>query len=149
MAALGGPAYCFDARPVGEYQGGSSGQGGYQIGSGIQRYQVGPGVYTQPSVGMVRRGSGDAVHQEAPPSSPKSLAASASGRGVGGAMMRPVRPKVKDQRPKTVQVQAGEQGGEARPMNRWRHHVAPRVAPASASAHRAVPAPAVYSIYTL
>ena len=79
------------------------------------------------------------------------------------------RPKVRDQRPKTVQVQAGEQGGEAQggeqggadrraargSTNRWRNHVAPRTPSAPASAHQAVPpylgapAPAVYSIYTL
>ena len=161
VAAVGGPAYCFDTRPVGEYQLPS-------------RYQVGAGITPPVAVQHMRRSAGEMAYQEAAEhrdrllASGSPVASSPSVRGVGSASSSTRRPKVRDQRPKAVQVQAGEQGGEAQggeqggadrrprgPTNRWRNHGAPRTPSASAAAHRAVPpylgapAPAVYSIYTL
>ena len=160
VAAVGGPVYCFDMRPVSEYQ-------------PPPRYQVGAGITPPVAAQHMRRSAGELAYQEAAehrdrllaPVSP--MASSPSIRGLGGASSTR-RPKVRDQRPKSVQVQAGEQGGEAQggeqggadrrargSTNRWRNHVAPRPPSASGSAHRAVPpylgapAPAVYSIYTL
>ena len=151
--------YCFDTRPASEYQ-------------LPPRCQIGAGIAPPAAVQHMRRGAGEFAYQEAAehrerhlaPGSP--MASTPSVRGFGGAARRP---KVRDQRPKAVQVQAAEVGGEAQggeqggadrraraATNRWRHHVAPRTPSASTSAHhRAVPpylgapAPAVYSIYTL
>ena len=151
--------YCFDTRPASEYQ-------------LPPRCQIGAGIAPPAAVPHMRRGAGEFAYQEATehrerhlaPGSP--MASTPSVRGFGGAARRP---KVRDQRPKAVQVQAAEVGGEAQggeqggadrraraATNRWRHHVAPRTPSASTSAHhRAVPpylgapAPAVYSIYTL
>ena len=155
--------YCFDTRPASEYQ-------------LPLRCQIGAGIAPPAAVPHMRRGAGELAYPEAAehreqreqrhlaPGSP--MASTPSVRGFGGAARRP---KVRDQRPKAVQVHAAEVGGEAQGgeqggadrraragANRWRHHVAPRTPSASTSAHhRAVPpylgapAPAVYSIYTL
>ena len=158
--------YCFDTRPASEYQ-------------LPPRCQIGAGIAPPAGVPHMRRGAGELAYPEAAehreqreqrhlaPGSP--MASTPSVRGFGGAARRP---KVRDQRPKAVQVHAAEVGGEAQGgeqggadrraragvagANRWRHHAAPRTPSASTSAHhRAVPpylgapAPAVYSIYTL
>ena len=52
VAAVGGPAYCFDTRPVGEYQ-------------LPPRYQIGAGITPPVAVQHMRRSAGEMAYQEA------------------------------------------------------------------------------------
>ena len=52
VAAVGGPAYCFDTRPVGEYQ-------------LPPRYKIGAGITPPVAVQHMRRSAGEMAYQEA------------------------------------------------------------------------------------